>query len=67
MLAHELQELEQNILIARSVKSTKPITVEYSVTEYATETRWVMDALITFGVKHRAKIKEEFKTFAKKP
>ncbi|PSL44159.1 HxlR family transcriptional regulator [Chitinophaga niastensis] len=61
VLTRELQELEQNLLIARTVKKTKPITVEYSVTEYARETRLILEALITFGENHRKKIKSQIK------
>jgi DNA-binding HxlR family transcriptional regulator len=61
VLTRELYELEQNLLIVRTVKKTKPGTVEYTVTEYARETRLVMEALITFGEKHRKKIKEHIK------
>ncbi len=61
ILTRELQELEQNLLITRTVRKTKPITVEYAVTEYARETRWVMEALISFGEKHRSKIKEQLR------
>lgn len=61
ILTRELRELEQNLLVTRTVKNTRPITVEYAVTEYAIETKWVMEALISFGEKHRVKIKEELK------
>ena len=61
VLTRELQELEQNFLIARTVKKTKLITVEYSVTEYAREARSILEVLITFGEKHRKKIKAQMK------
>ncbi|MEJ0031595.1 MAG: winged helix-turn-helix transcriptional regulator [Bacteroidota bacterium] len=34
MLSKELQDLEANQLLTRTVKQTKPITVEYEITEY---------------------------------
>jgi DNA-binding HxlR family transcriptional regulator len=61
VLTRELHDLELNMLITRTVKQTKPVTVEYSITEYARETWQVMQALIVFGEKHRNKIKERLK------
>ena len=34
MLSKELQDLEMNHLVSRTVMDTKPITVEYAITEY---------------------------------
>jgi DNA-binding HxlR family transcriptional regulator len=59
--SRELHDLELNMLITRTVKQTKPVTVEYSITEYARETWQVMQVLIVFGEKHRKKIKERLK------
>ena len=61
VLTRELKDLEQHMLITRTVKKTKPATVEYTVTEYARDIRQVMEALIAFGEKHRKKIKEQMK------
>lgn len=61
VLTVELRDLELNMLITRTVKQTKPVTVEYAITEYARETWQVMQALIAFGEKHRKKIKERLK------
>jgi DNA-binding HxlR family transcriptional regulator len=57
VLSKELQQLEENLLITRTVNSTKPITVSYTLTPYAIETQPVIKALIEFGLKHRTKIK----------
>lgn len=57
VLSKELQELEQNLLITRTVNNTKPVTVSYALTKHAKETEPVINALIEFGVKHRKKIK----------
>lgn len=59
VLSKELQDLEENKLITRTVNATKPVTVSYALTEHAAETRPVINALIAFGLKHRSKIKEE--------
>jgi DNA-binding HxlR family transcriptional regulator len=58
VLSKELYELEQNLLVTRTVNNTKPITVSYTLTEHARETQPVIQALTEFGAKHRKKIKE---------
>lgn len=57
VLSKELQELEENLLITRTVNNTKPVTVSYALTKHATESQPVLKALIDFGMKHRKKIK----------
>jgi len=57
VLSKELQELEDNLLITRTVNNTKPVTVSYALTAHAKETETVVNALIDFGLKHRKKIK----------
>ena len=56
VLSKELQELEDNQLVTRTVNNTKPVTVTYSPTEHAEQTQPVINALIEFGEKHRKKI-----------
>ncbi|ETZ22795.1 helix-turn-helix domain-containing protein [Pedobacter sp. V48] len=58
VLSNELQQLELNLLITRTVNNTKPITVSYELTNHAIETLPVIKALIEFGLKHRKKIKD---------
>jgi len=53
VLTSELIQLEDNKLISRTVNSTKPVTVSYSLTQHARETWPVLRALIDFGFKHR--------------
>jgi DNA-binding HxlR family transcriptional regulator len=57
ILSKELQELEQNLLVTRTVNNTKPVTVSYAITKHAYETQLVINALLEFGLKHRKKIK----------
>jgi DNA-binding HxlR family transcriptional regulator len=57
VLSKELQELEQNLLVTRTVNNTKPVTVSYAITAHAHETEPVINALLEFGLKHRKKIK----------
>lgn len=59
VLSKELEELQQNLLITRTVNNTKPVTVSYAITKHATETQPVIHALLEFGLKHRKKIKEK--------
>jgi len=59
VLSKELRELEENLLITRTVNDTKPITVSYTLTTYAMETKIVIAALMDFGLIHRKKIKEK--------
>jgi DNA-binding HxlR family transcriptional regulator len=56
MLSKELQDLEINQLVKRTVKDTKPVTVEYEITPYGKTLEKVIHELITWGVKHRMKI-----------
>jgi len=57
VLTKELQELEQHLLVTRTVNNTRPVTVSYTLTTHAYETRPVINALLEFGKKHRKKIK----------
>jgi len=59
MLSKELQELEVNGLVSRSVVATKPMTVEYELTDYGRTLGPVLDALASWGKEHRAKIMRE--------
>ncbi|WP_028980821.1 winged helix-turn-helix transcriptional regulator [Sporocytophaga myxococcoides] len=59
VLSKELRELEENLLITRTVNDTKPITVSYTLTTHAMETKHVIAALMDFGLNHRKKIKEK--------
>lgn len=59
ILSKELKQLEENLLLTRTVNNTKPITVSYALTDHAIETLPVIIALIEFGLKHRKKIKNK--------
>ncbi|ERJ58971.1 winged helix-turn-helix transcriptional regulator [Sphingobacterium paucimobilis] len=59
VLSKELQDLEQHLLITRTVNNTKPVTVSYAITEHASKTvPPIINALLEFGLNHRKKIKE---------
>ncbi len=56
MLSKELQDLEMNHLISRKVMDTKPITVQYALTEYGKTLAPVIDELAKWGVDYRQSI-----------
>jgi DNA-binding HxlR family transcriptional regulator len=56
MLSKELQDLEMNQLVTRTVINSKPITVEYEITEYAQTLDDVIMSMVDWGTKHRDKI-----------
>lgn len=53
MLSKELQDLEMNQLVTRTVKSTKPITVEYELTDFGKTLEPVIDAVAQWGIDYR--------------
>lgn len=53
MLSKELQDMEMNQLISRKVMDTKPITVEYSITEYGRTLAPIIDEMTKWGVSYR--------------
>ncbi len=56
MLSKELQELELNGLVKRTVLDTKPITVEYELTSYGLSLKPVIDAIASWGLQHRKRV-----------
>lgn len=59
MLSKELKDLETNLLIERTVRNTKPVTVEYTITKHGTTFIPVVERLIEWGIKHRKMIKSK--------
>ena len=53
MLSKELQELEQNQLVTRTVLATKPVTVEYELTQHGKTLSTVIREIASWGVAHR--------------
>lgn len=45
MLSKELQDMEMNKLVNRTIQNTKPITVEYEVTEYGRTLERIIDEI----------------------
>ncbi|MFD2892740.1 winged helix-turn-helix transcriptional regulator [Flavobacterium chuncheonense] len=56
MLAKELQDLEMNHLISRTVLDTKPVTVEYAITEYGETLTPLIDELANWGIAYRKSV-----------
>src|SRR5690606_20575287 len=56
ILSKELHELEMNGLVSRKVCDTKPITVQYELTEYSHSINDVLVAMEKWGYQHRKRI-----------
>jgi DNA-binding HxlR family transcriptional regulator len=56
MLSKELQTLEANQIITRTVLQTKPITVEYEITEYGKTLEETISTIVMWGTNHRKQI-----------
>lgn len=59
MLSKELSKLELNGLVSRTQLNTKPITVEYELTEYGMSLQPIIDIIGEWGKEHREKIRKE--------
>lgn len=53
MLSKELQDMEMNQLVRRTVLDTKPITVEYEVTEYGRTLEPIIEEIAKWGISYR--------------
>ena len=56
MLSKQLQDLEMNELIERTVMDTTPVTVEYELTPYGRTLKPLINELHKWGTKHRERI-----------
>ena len=61
VLSSELKNLELNGLIIRKVYNEFPVLVEYELTEYSNTLENVILALKDWGLRHREKIRAEYK------
>ncbi len=59
MLSKELTKLELNGLISRTQYNSKPITVEYELTEYGQSLKPLIDSMGAWGKEHRERIRKE--------
>jgi DNA-binding HxlR family transcriptional regulator len=56
MLSKELQDLEMNQLISRTVCDTKPITVEYEITALGKSLQPIIDEIANWGIAYRTSL-----------
>lgn len=56
MLSKELQELEINGIVSRTVMQSKPITVMYALTEYGRSLKPILDDMAAWGQSHRDRV-----------
>ena len=56
MLSKELKDLEANELVKRTVFDTKPVSVQYELTNYGKSLEKVIAELICWGESHRKRI-----------
>lgn len=63
MLSKELRHLEINGLISRKVLPSKPISVEYALTEYGRTLKPIMDEMAQWGMDHKERIQQEMKRY----
>lgn len=61
MLSKELKELEINLMVDRTVSDSRPITVNYKITEYGKSVTPVIYALYQWGQQHRDTIIESMR------
>jgi len=54
MLSKELKDLEINGVITRTVYNSTPVTIEYKLTESGESFKVVLEAMIDWGLQHRA-------------
>lgn len=59
MLSKELQDMELNLLVKRNVMDTKPITVEYEVTEFGRSLQPIIDEIALWGTAYRAALHQK--------
>ena len=53
MLSKELQDLEMNHLVSRTVLNTKPATVEYQITDFGKSMAPIIDEIAKWGIAYR--------------
>ncbi len=61
MLSKELQDMEMNRLVTRTVLNTKPVTVAYDVTEFGKTLEKIIDEIANWGIDYRKAIYDKRK------
>ncbi|WP_196893533.1 winged helix-turn-helix transcriptional regulator [Aureivirga marina] len=60
MLSKELKELEINNIIQRKVYDSRPILIEYELTESGKTLKPILEAMVEWGIQHRKEFIKEF-------
>jgi DNA-binding HxlR family transcriptional regulator len=61
VLSAELKTLELNGFVTREVFNEFPVLIEYKLTEYSNSLEPVINALRDWGLKHKERIRTEYK------
>lgn len=56
MLSKELQDLEANLLVKRTVMDTRPVTVQYELTPHGQTLVRIINEMRTWGRAHRRQV-----------
>lgn len=56
MLSKELVELGLNNIVNRTVYDTKPVAIEYSLTDSGKSLKKVLEIMVQWGVEHRKRV-----------
>jgi DNA-binding HxlR family transcriptional regulator len=62
VLSNELKDLELNGFLKRNIYTQAPVVIEYELTDYSDTLTEVLEKLVQWGTKHRAKIRRELTT-----
>ena len=60
MLSKELKELELNNIVKRNVYNTRPVLIDYELTESGMALKPVLEAMVEWGVEHRKIVLKSF-------
>ena len=55
MLSKELKELELNNIVQRKIYDTRPVKIEYELTESGYKLKPILETMVEWGSKHRVK------------
>ena len=61
MLSKELQELELNGIVRRNIYETRPVRIEYELTDSGKSLEPILQTMVEWGSQHREKIMKEEK------
>ncbi|WP_025764478.1 winged helix-turn-helix transcriptional regulator [Dyadobacter tibetensis] len=58
MLSRELKDMETNLLVIRRIEATRPLKVNYELTEYGKKLIPLINDLAEWGMAHRKEIRK---------